>query len=92
MPTGPLLRLGADHSGKSWFTIFRLYGPLHPWFDKTWNLNDVERVNDRQGLRHIDEGLLLALRGHIAAPRSLGRYREYTRHWMAAWAEPLSRE
>ncbi len=28
--------------GKSWFTIFRLYGPLQPWFDKSWKLNDIE--------------------------------------------------
>jgi hypothetical protein len=27
--------------GKSWFTIFRLYGPLQAWFDKSWKLNDV---------------------------------------------------
>ncbi|MCZ7463810.1 DUF1254 domain-containing protein [Rhizobium rhizogenes] len=27
--------------GKSWFTIFRLYGPLEPWFDKTWKLEDI---------------------------------------------------
>jgi hypothetical protein len=31
--------------GKSWFTIFRLYGPLQPWFDQTWNLNDFERLD-----------------------------------------------
>jgi hypothetical protein len=31
--------------GKSWFTIFRLYGPLQPWFDRSWKLNDFERVN-----------------------------------------------
>lgn len=31
--------------GKSWFTIFRLYGPLRPWFDKTWKLPDIERVS-----------------------------------------------
>lgn len=30
--------------GKSWFTIFRLYGPLQSWFDKTWKLPDIERV------------------------------------------------
>ncbi|WP_312165772.1 DUF1254 domain-containing protein [Phenylobacterium sp.] len=30
--------------GKSWFTIFRLYGPLQPWFDKSWKLNDFERI------------------------------------------------
>ena len=28
--------------GKSWFTIFRLYGPLQPWFDKTWKLEDIK--------------------------------------------------
>ena len=31
--------------GKSWFAVFRLYGPLQPWFDKTWQLNDIELVN-----------------------------------------------
>jgi len=30
--------------GKSWFTLFRLYGPLQPWFDKTWKLPDIEPV------------------------------------------------
>jgi hypothetical protein len=29
---------------KSWFTIFRLYGPSAPWFDKTWRLPDLEEV------------------------------------------------
>jgi hypothetical protein len=28
--------------GKSWFTMFRLYGPLEPWFDKTWRLGEIE--------------------------------------------------
>lgn len=28
--------------GKSWFAIFRLYGPLAPWFDKRWRLPDIE--------------------------------------------------
>ncbi len=30
---------------KSWLTIFRLYGPLKPWFDQTWKLPDIEKVN-----------------------------------------------
>lgn len=30
--------------GKSWFTLFRLYGPLKPWFDQSWKLNDFERI------------------------------------------------
>ena len=29
---------------KAWFVLFRLYGPLQPWFDKTWQLNDFELV------------------------------------------------
>lgn len=31
--------------GKGWNTIFRLYGPLEPWFDKTWRPSDFELVN-----------------------------------------------
>ena len=30
--------------GKGWFTILRLYGPLEPWFNKTWKPNDIELV------------------------------------------------
>ena len=30
--------------GKAWFVLFRLYGPLQPWFDKTWQLNDFELI------------------------------------------------
>jgi hypothetical protein len=30
--------------GKSWWAAFRLYGPLEPWFDKTWRLPDIERL------------------------------------------------
>lgn len=29
-------------SGKRWFTILRLYGPLGPWFDRTWIPSDIE--------------------------------------------------
>jgi hypothetical protein len=28
--------------GKGWFVIFRLYGPLQPWFDKTWRPGEIE--------------------------------------------------
>ena len=31
--------------GKSWFTILRLYGPLEPWFNKTWRPGEIELVN-----------------------------------------------
>jgi len=30
--------------GKGWFTIFRLYSPLEPWFDKTWRPGEIELV------------------------------------------------
>ncbi|HSP57873.1 MAG TPA: DUF1254 domain-containing protein [Halomonas sp.] len=30
--------------GKSWNTILRLYGPLEPWFDKTWRPGEIELV------------------------------------------------
>jgi hypothetical protein len=30
--------------GKAWVTLFRTYGPLQPWFDKTWQLNDFEEI------------------------------------------------
>ena len=30
--------------GKGWNTILRLYGPLEPWFDKTWRPSEIELV------------------------------------------------
>jgi hypothetical protein len=30
--------------GKSWFTYFRLYGPLDAWFDQTWRPGEIELV------------------------------------------------
>jgi hypothetical protein len=30
--------------GKGWNTILRLYGPLEPWFDKTWRPSEIEPV------------------------------------------------
>jgi len=30
--------------GKSWFIIFRMYGPLEPWLDKTWRPGEIELV------------------------------------------------
>ena len=31
-------------SGKAWFVLLRLYGPLEPWFDKTWRPGEIELV------------------------------------------------
>jgi hypothetical protein len=28
--------------GKGWNMLFRLYGPLEPWFDKSWRLGEIE--------------------------------------------------
>lgn len=30
--------------GKGWNMLFRLYGPLEPWFDKTWKLSEIEEM------------------------------------------------
>jgi hypothetical protein len=31
--------------GKGWFTLLRLYGPLEPWFDKTWRPGEITVQN-----------------------------------------------
>jgi hypothetical protein len=31
--------------GKAWVVLFRTYGPLEPWFKKTWQLNDFEPLD-----------------------------------------------
>jgi hypothetical protein len=31
--------------GKSYFVFLRLYGPLKPWFDKTWKPGDFEKLD-----------------------------------------------
>ena len=30
---------------KGFFMILRLYGPLEPWFDKTWRPGKIELIN-----------------------------------------------
>jgi hypothetical protein len=48
---GPIAPTGMENNwiqtvpGKGWNTIFRLYGPLEPWFEKTWRPGDFELVN-----------------------------------------------
>jgi hypothetical protein len=48
---GPEPPAGMEHNwvptmpGKGWFTILRLYGPLEPWFDKTWRPGEIELVD-----------------------------------------------
>lgn len=31
-------------AGKGWFAMLRLYGPLEPWFDRTWRPGEIEVV------------------------------------------------
>ena len=31
-------------AGKGWFALLRLYGPLEPWFEKTWQPGEIEEV------------------------------------------------
>lgn len=37
-------KLGTNIPGNGWNMLFRLYGPLDPWFDKTWRVGEVELV------------------------------------------------
>lgn len=43
-PAGKEANWIATVPGKGWFAIFRLYGPLEPWFDKTWRLSEIEEA------------------------------------------------
>ena len=43
-PAGQEANWIATVPGKGWFAIFRLYGPLEPWFDKTWKPGEIELV------------------------------------------------
>jgi hypothetical protein len=47
---GPIAPAGKESNwvqtipGKGWNAILRLYGPLEPWFDKTWKPGEIELV------------------------------------------------
>lgn len=43
-PAGKEANWIATVPNKAWFSIFRLYGPLEPWFEKTWRPGDIEHV------------------------------------------------
>lgn len=36
--------------GKGWNAIFRLYGPLEPWYEKTWRPGDIELIHPGEEL------------------------------------------
>jgi hypothetical protein len=47
---GPKAPVGKENNwsqtipGKGWNTVLRLYGPLEPWFNKTWRPGEIEPV------------------------------------------------
>lgn len=49
---GPNLPEGKERNwiqtieNKGWFVILRIYGPLEPWFDKTWQPGEIELITD----------------------------------------------
>jgi hypothetical protein len=49
---GPKAPKGMEHNwvqtitGKGWFMILRLYGPLEPWFDQSWRPGEIEPVSN----------------------------------------------
>jgi hypothetical protein len=45
MPPGQEKNWIRTLSDRGWFPIFRFYGPLHPLYDQSWKLNDVEELN-----------------------------------------------
>jgi len=50
---GPMAPAGKENNwiqtipGKGWNTLLRLYGPLQPWFDKTWRPGEIEQIDGR---------------------------------------------
>jgi hypothetical protein len=43
-PAGKEVNWTETVPGKGWYTIFRLYGPLEPWFNKSWQPGEIEEV------------------------------------------------
>jgi hypothetical protein len=43
-PAGEKMNWVQTVPGMSWNTLLRLYGPLQPWFDKTWRPGEIELV------------------------------------------------
>jgi len=43
-PSGKEKNWIKTNPGEPWFTYFRLYGPLQPYFDRSWVLPDIEKV------------------------------------------------
>jgi hypothetical protein len=47
--------------GKGWNTMLRLYGPLEPWFDKTWRPGEIEHERKNAWIHSGPGGIRLML-------------------------------
>ena len=43
-PTGSAQNWIQTTPGKGWFTLFRFYGPLEPFFDQSWKPDDIVAI------------------------------------------------
>ena len=43
-PAGKEVNWTQTVPGKGWFAILRLYGPLEPWFDKSWQPGEIQAL------------------------------------------------
>ena len=43
-PKGFESNLIKTNPDKGWFAIFRFYGPTEAYYDKSWQLNDIEKI------------------------------------------------
>ena len=56
---GPVAPAGRESNwvqtvpGKGWSTVLRLYGPLEPWFDKSWRLGEFEEMEDIPAVKPV---------------------------------------
>lgn len=46
--------------GKGWFSLLRLYGPLEPWFDKTWKPDDIVLTDDIPAVKTTGDKPMMA--------------------------------
>ena len=46
LPEGaPATNWVQTNEGDGWFVLFRFYGPEKPYYDRSFKLNDFERIN-----------------------------------------------
>jgi hypothetical protein len=40
IPSGKEVNCILTIPGKEWFAMLKIYGPLEPWFEKTWQIGE----------------------------------------------------